>query len=371
MIQKFFLALLLLVTTISCYQANLVEDSWAKDRVKVAGEILDFENEYREKATKPITAIKGAGGNVRKVHYFFTPFHYNPQSIFQINYNGKTLVGKKYISNLVIKEELPGLFCSNISEDMLLGYLERVQITQDGVIVFFSPICSEQKKKIFRDLVKDRTIDIVYPYAQLLTEKKLEKTTPIEGWVVDEKRADFLSLGEREIRLYTISLLKKIGNINGKKMFDPACSTGKFLSTLKSNFPGIYTIGQELSKQMVDYARDKLDEVYLGDSINSCVPEESVDFVFFRFLNGEVVSTEYAYKLFNSLARKCKIGGYIIVFGHTPVLVASEYFEAMGFEIIQRNGVSEDEKHIFQYYVLRKTSKGSNCTLPVSIKMPL
>lgn len=166
--------------------------------------------------------------------------------------------------------------------------------------------------------------------------------------------ASSLSLGEKNIREYTISILKQFGNLNRKKVFDPACSTGEVLHTIKSNFPECYTIGQDLNPQMVNYAKDKLDEVYLGGSINNCIPEESVDFVFFRFLNVEVVSTEMVYKLFNSLIKKCKIGGYIIVFGHTPVLVNSKYMEYMGFEILQRNGVTKDKKRIFQYYLLKK-----------------
>jgi isonocardicin synthase len=73
-----------------------------------------------------------------------------------------------------------------------------------------------------------------------------------------------------------------------------------------------------------------------------------------------------AYKLFNSLIKKCKIGGYIIVFGHTPVLVNSKYMEYMGFEILQRNGVTEDKKHIFQYYLLKKIASVSNNSISFS-----
>jgi hypothetical protein len=258
-----------------------------KEYPSLERQVFNFELHYRRKFNQFF--LKRSNSCRTNIEYFFTPFNYNPQSIFQINYKGKTLVGKKHISDLVIKDGLPGFFCSNISENMILGYLEGVQISQNGILIFFNSISQEEKKNIFMDLINDRKVDIVYPYAQLLSGKKLERTTKSsiffhEKYVVDKKMASSLSLGEKNIREYTISILKQLGNLSRKKVFDPACSTGEFLHTIKSNFFECYTIGQDLNPQMVNYAKDKLDEVYLGDSINNYIPEESVDFVFLGFL---------------------------------------------------------------------------------------
>lgn len=364
---KIILAFLCLFSLhcVSYAQVTLSEDSWKKDKVKIEEQIIKIEKDYRNKTFHPDASKKLSSSSLHTPHSLFMPFDYSPQSLFLIKYKGKTFFGKKYISDLVIHDGLPGLFCSNISQDMILGTFEKEQITQDGILIFYTPISEAAKSELFCALTQDRSIDITYPYVQLLSSQKLEKTTPTEGWTVDEDRAEFLSLGEREIRAYTIDFLKTFGNLDGKKIFDPACSTGKFLQNIKAAFPRVHTIGQELSQQMVEYAKDKVDEIYFGDSINSQIPDEEVDYIFFRFLNAEVVSTSYAYDLFNAISKKCKKGGYVIIFGHTPVLVACEALEKGGFEVLQRNGLTSDKKHVFQYYVLKKTDHISDIPSPL------
>ena len=206
-------------------------------------------------------------------------------------------------------------------------------------------------------MLSDPKIEISYPVAQLLGIHKMEKVTPKDGWVVDKERAEFLSLGEEVIRDYTLKFLRKTVNINETfKVYDPACSTGKFLSVIKKTFSNALTVGQELSRQMVEYAKENggVDEVYCGDSIRPAVQPESMDFVFFRFLNGEVVSTDYAKKLFTSLSNTIKKGGYAILFGHTPVLLDAEWIVAQNFKIVQLNGHTEDNGFVFQYMVFQR-----------------
>lgn len=335
-------------------------DDWDDTEIEISKKLLDDEKRYRNAALKEFEYdknIRPLNSNIldqRKSQTIFEAFDENPQSIFMFNYENITVIGKKYISDATIHQNLPGIFCSKIQAPMLLGVFEREQLTQDGIIVFFKPFNISEKRFVFDALLKDRQIDIYYPYTQLLSEKKLEKTSPKDGWKFDKERSDALGLGEEELRKYTIKFLKGFSSLKGKRIFDPACSTGQFLSVIKKHYPTIYTIGQDLSPSMIEAAKGKANELHIGDSINSPVKNESVDFIFFRFINGEVVTTEQAYNLFSNLVKKVKKGGYIIIFGHSPVLVAKQIIENMGLKFIQANGVSKDNRSVFQYYVFVK-----------------
>ena len=73
--------------------------------------------------------------------------------------------------------------------------------------------------------------------------------------------------------------------MNNKVIYDPACSTGEFLEDFKKKFPESYTIGHDLSQEMVNYAKDFVDEACCCNAIDSPLKEKSVDLMFLRFLN--------------------------------------------------------------------------------------
>lgn len=328
----------------------LYEDSWDKDKVKINKEVLKQENEYLKAVCVDFESDK-------KYARRFEKFCHSPQSYFCFRVGDKLILGRKHLSDLVLSKGLPGLFCCRISKEMILGDLCNFRVSEDGIEFVYKVVTRKQKEFYFKKLLSDSKIEISYPVTQLLGPCKMEKGTPKDGWVVDKERAEFLSLGEEIIRNYTIKFLKEIIDVNEIfKVYDPACSTGKFLSTIKKAFSNALTIGQELSKQMVEYAKESggVDEVYFGDSIVPAVQPESMDFVFFRFLNGEVVSTNYAKKLFLSLSTTIKRGGYAILFGHTPVLLDAEWIVAQNFKTVQLNGHTEDYRFVFQYMVFQK-----------------
>jgi isonocardicin synthase len=363
---------LILICIMCCFipifvKADFIEDSWLKNKVEIDPNILNYETSYRHRVLKNFNF---AATNVDKVSFDILnsrksimvniPYVSNPQSFFFFQIGQQIILGKKYLSDLVVYQKLPGLFCSLIKAEMILGIFERDRITQDGIIVYYKPLALEEKVILFQKLIQDRTIDIWYPYTQLIGLTKEEKATPKEGWIIDEERAKLLGLGEQEIRKYTIKFLQQFtakNGLKGKKIYDPACSTGEFLATIKAFYPEIHAIGQELSKSMVQMAKPKLDEVYWGDSIKPAVRNNSVDFIFFRFLNGEVVSTHDAQKLFIALSKTVKKKGYLIILGHTPILLDIPWLQSLGFKILQANGISEDGKAVFQYYVLQKILK--------------
>lgn len=364
--MNIFIRITLLVFVPCLLFANYQEDSWSKNKVKIDDTIYKKEFNYRKKTQenfKDISTRNTTEQSIdiqdKQINALLFTYNESPQALFLIDLPRYTVIGRKYLSDLVVDKGLPGLFCSKITVDMILGIFERDRITQDGVIVFYRPLNDKEKSKIFNSILSDRNIDIRYPYVQLLGVHKEEKTTPEEGWVVDKERAEFLGMGEIEIRAYTLKFfetLNKGGYFNKKRrvLYDPACSTGQFLSTIQKHFKNTYTIGQELSKEMVGFAKPLLNEVHWGNSINPKVKKESVDVIFFRFLNSEVVTTEESYNLFAKLAVTVKPGGYLIISGHTPVLLDDLWFLRQGFEILSRNGVTKDNKGVFQYYILKR-----------------
>lgn len=287
---------------------------------------------------------------------FFEDRTYNlPQSIFFIKYDNYIIFGRKIRSVLSFENKINAIHCSMITASMLLGILKSEKHESKKIEIEYYPFLKSEKLYIFNKIKRDRMVDIYYPYKYLDINTNKEECSPITGWTLTPEKVIYLGYGEEHIRKYTIKFLNN-NNIlkKGDIVYDPACSTGQFLNSIKQAFPFCKTIGQDLSKEMVEYAKDYVDEIYCGDSINSPLEKESVDLMFLRFLNSEVVTTKYAYELFDSLINKVKKNGIIIIFGHTPVLLKEEYFEKVGLKVIERNAYDEQHDCIFQYYVLRR-----------------
>ena len=337
-------------------------DDWGEAQVDT--DILKREYAYREKAIKDYKICLDPihpnfdSLSTRTTEVLFQGFQENPQSIFMFEFSGRRVVGKKYMSDLCITYGIPStfLFCSLVKGPMLLGLVEREQVMQDGVLVFFKPFTGTEKGIMFRNILDRREIDIYYPYTQLLTEAKLEKGSPSEGWAFDPKRGKVMLMSEVEQRRHTVEVLGPLLKEMGKNqiLFDPACSAGVFLAHVQMAYPNVVTVGQDLSPSMVHEATKILNQVFLGDSIETPVMDESADVIFFRFLNVEVVTSEMAYNLLHKLVRKSKVGGYVIVFGYSPVLVSLPAMTRMGLKMIQANGVTNDREGLFQYYVLQR-----------------
>jgi hypothetical protein len=289
----------------------------------------------------------------RSINYCFESFSNLPQNIFLFKQFNQDFVGRKTVSCLKVQGVLEELNCSQIQAHMLLGLLKETQISEDGIHLWFSPLEQGEKLYLFDLLFNDTQCNVSYPFVYLLPDTFKERRSPDDGWKLNPLRAANLGRGEQIIRDYTVSFLAQF-DMTDKHIFDPACSTGQFLSTIKKTFPLCHTVGQDLSQQMVDYAKAFVDEIYCGDAINPQVQKESVDFLFLRFLNSEVTSRAYAYQLFKNLLPTCKPNSYIILFGHTPVLLSYHWLTSLGLSVVQTLGRNDKNHSIFQYYVLQK-----------------
>lgn len=282
----------------------------------------------------------------------FEDFDYNlPQNIFLLKfYKGKIIVGRKIRSILRIENKINAINCSMITAPMLLGFLKKRSLKNKKITIEYYPFNNEEKKFIFNEIKENRKIDIYYPYKYRDFYTGKEEVSPEEGWSFNPEKKEYLGYGEVHFRKFTEVFLKKMNN-NYKIVYDPACSTGEFLSDYKKNFPMSHTIGHDLSREMIEYAKDYVDESLCCNAINSPLKNNSVNLMFLRFLNSEVVSTKDAYKIFKVLVTKVKKNGLIICFGHTPVLIRKEMFQKYGLVPIICNGYDEERDAIFQFYV--------------------
>lgn len=316
-------------------------------------EICVYNETYFEPTAK--SSVININAICKRTLTTFVDRDYNfPQNIFLINgYKGKTIVGRKIRSILRIENKINAINCSMITAPMLLGILKSKNKTKRKIEISYFPFNNDEKETVFNELKNDRMIDIYYPYRYREYDTNKEQVSPKTGWSFDTNRKQYLGYGEVHLRDFTNEYFKSY-DFNNKKIYDPACSTGEFLSEFKKRHPNSYTIGHDLSQEMVDYAKDFVDESYCCNAINSPLKNSEIDLMFLRFLNSQVVSTKDASEMFLKLLTKVKKGGLLAAFGHTPFLISKEWLMKSGVKIVNCSGYDVERDAIFQYYVMEK-----------------
>jgi hypothetical protein len=232
--------------------------------------------------------------------------------------------------------------------------IEKKIINDTKIIIKYYPFNNWEKLTIFNNILNNSLTNIYYPFNYIDFYTKKEKVCSPRWWSFTPERLENLSNWELHFREYTKNYFKDIIK-DWFIIYDPACSTGTFLSYIKKYFPWCKTIWQDLSEEMTNYAKSYVDEIYTWDAINSPIPNNFVDIIFLRFLNSEIVTTSKAYELFDILEKKVKNGWYIILFWHTAVLLKLEYFlENWNFKILNSSWYNPTNNTIFQYYVIKK-----------------
>ncbi len=286
-----------------------------------------------------------------QVKSVYEDWHGQPERFFFFKLNQQEYCGQKLISPLVFECQAPTLFCSHIKMDMLLGLVLRTQCSEGGVRIFYKTLSLAQRHAIFETLLQDRMIDLYFPFVHLNKDHHAELTSPEQGWVIDEETANFLARGEAMQVEVSLELLREDAH-PAPVIYDPACSTGHFLYALKQSIPTATVIGQDLSQSMCDRARPLLDQVIHGDAFCPEISYASCDYIFFRFLNAEVVNTETAMTLFKAIIPCLKPTGKAILFGFTPVLIALPELMQQGFRTLACNAAHVTEGTLIQYYVI-------------------
>lgn len=258
----------------------------------------------------------------------------------------------KTISDLVVERGLPGVFCSRVYWYNLVGRVESLRTTDADARIVFTPLDEVARRDAFAAI--GPLTEIVHPFVKQ-REPGREKTSRPDGWQVSEERAEFLGLGEAHLRAYTRRLLgpQFTGLTEDILAYDPACSTGEFLHEFAAlDRARIRTIGQDLSRPMVELAARRLERVHNGDAANPAVAEGSVDILFSRFLNSEVVSTAQARRLLPALVATLRPGGMMVLLGHSPLLLDVPDLADAGLRVEQTTG--RDGDCVFQYYVCQR-----------------
>ncbi len=290
----------------------------------------------------------------RKTNILIDKDYNLPQNIFLIkDYKGQTIIGRKIRSILRIENKINSINCSMITAPMLLGILNKADKNDRKIELSYFPFSNVEKETIFNEIKKNRMTDIYYPYNYIEYETSKEQISPATGWSFNPNRKQYLGHGEVHLRGFTNNYFK-FYDFSDKKIYDPACSTGEFLFEFKKDHPTSHTIGHDLSQEMIDYAKDYVDEFYCCDAIDSPLGDNSVDLMFLRFLNSQVVSSKDAIGIFLKLLTKVKKGGLIAAFGHTAVLLSKEWLSKNGVQLLNCTGYDKQRDAIFQYYVMEK-----------------
>jgi len=343
----------------------------AKDNahdVKTLELILDEMARYKDHLIPkdlPPKAVDWSSVSRRSLDRLEEPHDRLPQGVFFLTLKNPKetdgrklrLVGRKTVSDKWLQNLIPELFCSLVRPDMLLGLLEDLRVTEKGVSVFYRPLESAEKLQVFQGMYDDggRHAEVTFPFPLLKTVTRKEFTSPAEGWEVDDVYDDMLSNGELHIRAYVSKVFLQGLEAKNPRLYDPACSTGIFLSSLKAARPDAYTIGQDLSEQMARVSRERLDEAHHGNALVPKIQQGSAQAVFIRFLNSEVVTSAEAEVLLPPLLTTVAVGGFLVVLGHTPVLLSSANFQSLkGFQLERCVATDVEKQGIFQFYVLKR-----------------
>jgi isonocardicin synthase len=317
-------------------------------------EVIHYQNTFF-KDVKPVETIDITAIMNRDTTCVYERHHYYPKDYFFFKHNGVNYFGRKTLSTLYLEGKQPYKKCNQIKATMILGLLLRHQTTEKGLVFYYKPLQNDEKVFLFMQMKANLKTDIYFPFPSF--DKKLQEyVQSVDAWdPTGGELADDLNVGEAHIRDYTHELLSTY-NLTGKKIYDPACSTGEFLGSIKKRFPETYTIGQDINPDMIKHAKahSPIDELHAGTALYPAVGPNSVDFIFLRFLNTSVVSTAVALQLFTKIANCCKDDGIIIVFGFTPVLLSGEIFEMLNLKVKQNIAYSKQHDSVFQYYVLQK-----------------
>lgn len=293
--------------------------------------------------------IASARGRTPREH--FIGWNDKPFDLFLMKSRGGEFVGRKTHVQFGAADARK---CCIVQPHMLLGVLAGLRVCAEGVYVYALPLDEEQheSRTVFEMLEQESNTELSYPFV-VLDERRQERRVSSEYWKASEAFVSYLDRDEAMYRELSQKALEGVIG-DGGVVFDPACSTGRFLADLKQAYPAIRAIGQDASSSMAQVAREHLEEVYVGDAMQPQMPPGRVDLLVLRFLNFDVVTSQQARVLFQRLSPLVKTGGHVLLIGHTPILLDAAWFEVQRFQVERRVGSWRSGQGLFQYYLLKK-----------------
>jgi isonocardicin synthase len=271
-----------------------------------------------------------------------------PFDVFLIREGEISLVGIK--NSALVDPETQRMAKSCLVEpSMVMGPYVTYQTTDEEYIISFEQLDKIAVATLWSQFTDRATL--TYPFLRIHNGQ--EQVQPIEYWSERAKKPELLDDDEIFMRRIVGDYLQNQLEA-GAIIYDPACSSGAFLESMKAFCPTSFTIGQDCNPDMVTLAKQKVDKAVQANSIGPVVDADSVDAVVCRFLNLDVVTSQDARELFQAISGTLKSGGLMIVLGHTPILLSPDWMLTQGFRFRRGVGKSDFSQGIFQFYVLEK-----------------
>ena len=308
-----------------------------------------FQREIRL-AEEWITDDVGRG----KIQRFVETSYLSLNQFFTLSIQGVDWLGRK-----ILRKDPKGrwVMSSIISPRMLLGRLHDMQFASDEAFFYYHAASSNEKNDIFYQALHVDDAELRFPFPVLSPDWK-EMTMTDMNWNCTQSLAHQLDADEMHFREYCVEFLSSYLQ-SGAIIYDPACSTGKFIHTLAEAMPDCDCIGSDISPSMIAYAKMRSIspslQLYVANAKQPIIGENVCDVLILRFLNAEVLTRRNAEELFRILINAVKPQGMIIIFGHTPVLLSILYLaQEMGLIRHRCLGARLGRTELFQFYVLQK-----------------
>lgn len=272
-----------------------------------------------------------------------------PYNVFVITAGERRFFGVKRPVSYDPSQRKPDTLSCLVGFDDILGELLDVKTELTGYRFSYRQVLDETLTVSLIDQV-DR-IELTYPFKRLIDGA--EWAQPASYWDARAQMPDTLDADEDFLREQSRRVIRE--NLSeGSTLFDPACSTGRFLEAVGRAIPNARLIGQDANPNMVALARARLDDAHVGDAGTPKCSDKLADLVICRFLNLDVLTTQQAETIFRRLAECVADDGWMLIIGHTPVLIDRTDMAACGFEVRCMVMLTPANHALYQFYLLRK-----------------
>lgn len=284
---------------------------------------------------------------------FIEPFGSGLHHLFFLRIGGNEWVGRKVLQH----SETVGWHISSVLQPwMLLGPLAEWQWGNQGAVIYFQAVSAQEKETAFHNALTQSGSEVRFPFPAM-DDSGRECVCPPEYWQCTELLATQLDADERHFRQHCTSLINSLSS-PAAVIHDPACSTGEFIAHLAGELPDRQCLGSDRSASMIEYAKKhhgtSAARFYLADARHIATTGIQCDVLILRFLNAEVMTRKDTQQAFLDMAAGVKPGGTILLFGHTPVLIAVSYMaQVLKLELISSVAARPGHTELFQFYRLR------------------
>lgn len=273
--------------------------------------------------------------------------------LFVLRINDRDWVGRKVLQHT----EPDGWHINSLLRPwMLLGPLAQLHWGNEGAVISFRGVTPQEKETAFHIAQTQPDSEVYFPFPATDGTGQ-EFVCPPEYWQCTKSLVTQLDADESHFRQHCAALLKTISSA-GAVIHDPACSTGEFIAHLARKLPDRRCLGSDRSVSMIEHAKIRhatsSAEFYLADARNVASTGVKCDVLILRFLNAEVMTRTDAQQTLLDMASCVNPGGTLIIFGHTPVLIAVPYMaQALKLELVSSVAARPGHKELFQFYRLR------------------